>query len=115
MKTGPISTATAPHYAWGNGCDGWHLVRTPTLSILEECMPSGTAERRHKHHLSGQFFYVLSGELTIELEGTDFHLGPQTGLEVKPGKAHQAFNRGIVDARFVVTSQPPSQGDRIDA
>ena len=114
-KTEPISIASAPHYLWGNGCDGWHLMRTPAVSILEERMPPGTAERRHKHQESRQFFYVLSGELTIELEGTDVKLGPQTGLEVGPGKAHQAFNRGSADVRFLVTSQPPSQGDRIDA
>ena len=32
-------------------------------------MPPGTAETRHKHSRVRQFFYVLSGELTLEVKG----------------------------------------------
>jgi hypothetical protein len=35
----PISTGTAPHYAWGAKCDGWHLVRSADLSVIQERMP----------------------------------------------------------------------------
>ena len=37
---------TADHYTWGNNCDGWHLVRTPDLSIIEELMLPDTSETR---------------------------------------------------------------------
>ena len=36
------------------------------------------------------------------------------GVEVSPGQAHQAMNRSGADVRFVVTSQPPSHGDRVE-
>ena len=36
----------APHYRWGDGCDGWHLVRAPQLSVIQERMPPGTQEAR---------------------------------------------------------------------
>jgi mannose-6-phosphate isomerase-like protein (cupin superfamily) len=110
-----ISTESAPHYTWGDGCDGWHLVRGEALSVIEERMPPGTAERRHRHGRSRQFFYVLSGELTLEVEGAERPLTANQGLEVAPGEVHQAFNRGARDVRFLVVSQPPSHGDRIDA
>mgnify|MGYP001602642574 CR=1 FL=1 len=64
----PISTTTAEHYTWGDRCDGWHLVRTTGLSIIEERMPPGTTETRHHHVHAHQFFYVLEGELTLEVE-----------------------------------------------
>jgi mannose-6-phosphate isomerase-like protein (cupin superfamily) len=110
-----ISTESAPHYPWGEGCDGWHLVRTPALSVIEERMPPGTAERRHRHRVARQFFYVLAGELTLEVDGAEHRLGANRGFEVAPGLPHQAFNRGESDVRFLVVSQPPSHGDRLDA
>ena len=109
-----IDTTTAEHYTWGNNCDGWHLVKTPDLSIIEELMPPAAAETRHHHTHARQFFYVLSGSLTIEIEHHDFTLHPGQGIEVAPGQSHQAINRGTSPLRIVVTSQPPSHGDRID-
>ena len=111
----PISRETAEHYSWGEGCDGWHLVRTPELSIIEERMPTGASERRHLHQRANQFFYVLAGELTLEVEGETHTLSCAQGLAIPMRVAHQAFNRGVSDVRFVVTSQPPSHGDRVDA
>ncbi len=109
----PISTANAEHYAWGNNCDGWHLVRTPELSIIEESMPPGASETRHYHVHARQFFYVLEGELTMDVEHEDFVLRAGEGIEIAPGKAHQAMNRSEERTRILVTSQPPSHGDRV--
>ena len=58
-----IDKESAPHYGWGEGCDGWHLVRTPELSVIQERMPPGTSEVRHRHGRARQFFFVLSGRL----------------------------------------------------
>ena len=60
------SRDNAEHYAWGDGCDGWHLVRAASLGVIEERMPSGTAEVRHWHNVTLQFFYVLTGQLDRE-------------------------------------------------
>jgi len=109
------STANAEHYTWGEVCDGWHLVRTPELSIIEEQMPPGAAEARHLHRRARQFFYVLAGELTLEVGGEELHLQPGEGVEIAPETPHQALNRSAGAVRFTVTSQPPSHGDRIPA
>jgi mannose-6-phosphate isomerase-like protein (cupin superfamily) len=110
----PISTTNAEHYLWGDGCDGWYLVRTPELNIIEEKMPPHTSETRHSHIGARQFFYVLEGELTMEVEREEFVLRVGEGIEVAPGKAHQALNRSAESTRFLVTSQPPSHGDRVE-
>jgi mannose-6-phosphate isomerase-like protein (cupin superfamily) len=113
-----VSRQTAEHYKWGgphgDDCDGWHLVRTPNLSIIEELMPPNTSEVRHFHVHSRQFFYVLEGELTLEVERQSFVLQTGEGLEVSPGQPHQVFNRSANRARILVTSQPPSHGDRVN-
>jgi mannose-6-phosphate isomerase-like protein (cupin superfamily) len=113
-----ISTSNAEHYTWPSAigehiCDGWHLHRSETLSVIEERMPPGTAEQRHMHQHTTQFFYALAGELTIELNGEEFHLAPFAGLTVPAQTPHQVFNRGSEDARFLVISQPSSHGDRV--
>jgi mannose-6-phosphate isomerase-like protein (cupin superfamily) len=112
----PISRATADHYRWGGRCDGWHLVRAGgVLSVIEERMPPATSEARHRHEHARQFFYVLSGVLTMEVEGTRHRLAAHTGIELPPGTAHQALNESDADTAFLVVSTPPSHGDRIAA
>jgi mannose-6-phosphate isomerase-like protein (cupin superfamily) len=110
-----VNAASAEHYTWGDGCDGWYLVRTPELHVIEERMPPSTAERAHHHTRARQFFYVLEGELAMVIGGADVPLRTGEGLEIAPGEVHQAVNRGPQPVRFLVTSQPPSHGDRIDA
>ena len=111
-----ISVLNAVHYTWGgpnaDQCDGWHLVKTAALSVIEERMPPGTEERRHRHERARQFFYVLSGELVLDVEGKVILLTAGEGLEIEPGAVHQAINRSAEDLRFLVVSQPPSHGDR---
>ena len=109
----PVDRTSSEHYVWGGTCDGWHLVRATALSVIEERMPPGAQEVRHRHAHARQFFYVLSGTLTLEVEGTRHLIGARTGLELPPGTAHQAINESEFDVEFLVVSTPPSHGDRI--
>ncbi len=110
-----VSTNDAEHYNWGDACDGWHLLKGDDLSVIEERMPPGTAEQRHYHQRSRQFFYVLEGVATLELDGEVHTLRRGEGLHVPPGAAHQMRNDGAFDVRFMVVSAPRSHGDRIAA
>jgi mannose-6-phosphate isomerase-like protein (cupin superfamily) len=110
-----ISKATAEHYIWGADCDGWHLVKTPELSVIHERMPPGSTEVRHVHRVSRQFFFALEGIATIEIAGRLVVLQPQQGVEVPPGVPHQMRNESDAPIEFVVISQPPSHGDRVPA
>jgi mannose-6-phosphate isomerase-like protein (cupin superfamily) len=109
-----ISTENAEHYQWGNGCEGWHLARTEDLSVIQELVPAGCREARHYHKKAEQFFFVLSGTATLEVEGVICQLMPQQGLHIAAGKKHQLRNEGKEPLSFIVTSTPPSHGDRID-
>ena len=112
---GTVSTGNAEHYRWGQGCDGWHLLAGNDLSVIEERMPPGTSELRHRHGHARQFFYVLAGVLTLEVEGATHQLLPGQGLHVPPGAAHQVRNDSDADARMLVISAPRSHGDRMAA
>lgn len=110
--TTPVQTTEENHYSWGDSCDGWHLVRSENLSVIEERMPPGAREQRHFHARSRQFFYVLAGQLTMEVAGEHHRLTPGQGIEIAPGQPHQAMNQSDEDARFLVISQPPGRDDR---
>ncbi len=107
-------TTNAQHYHWGEGCDGWVLAPGPELLAIEEQMPPGTAEQRHLHMEARQFFYVLDGELTMELEGERHVLPARTGIEITPGQRHQARNDSNGPVRFLVVSSPTTRSDRRD-
>jgi mannose-6-phosphate isomerase-like protein (cupin superfamily) len=107
-----IEKLNAEHYYWGQACDGWHLVRTPELSIIQERMPPGTSEVPHYHQQSNQFFYVLTGTLSIEGVDGELTLNANQGVHIKAGEIHQVRNRSTHDTEFLVISNPPSHGDR---
>jgi mannose-6-phosphate isomerase-like protein (cupin superfamily) len=92
IQPGSVSRENAEHYRWGDDCDGWHLVKDGNLSVIEEFIPSGGCEVRHYHQRAQQFFYILSGEVMMEVEGQTTLLGPGTGIRVLPGARHQICN-----------------------
>ncbi len=109
-----VSIDNAEHYQWGEQCDGWHLVKSKSLSVIQERVPSGCSEVRHLHEKSEQFFFVLHGCATLEVNGETFELKQNQGLYVPSNTPHQLSNRAQTDLHFVVTSTPPSHGDRVD-
>ncbi len=111
----PISRTTAEHYVWGQVCDGWHLVRSADVSIIQERVPPGAREVRHYHLHAWQFFFVLAGEAVLEVDGQRYVLTDQMGLEVPPGTPHQMVNESSGDVHFLVITRPPSHGDRVGA
>jgi mannose-6-phosphate isomerase-like protein (cupin superfamily) len=108
-----ISKTNGEHYIWGTNCDGWHLVSQKDLSVIHERMPSGTAEVRHYHKESYQFFFVLSGTATMEVDGKIEILKEFEGVEIPPNTPHQMMNQSDRDVEFLVISTPTSKGDRV--
>lgn len=110
-----VSRNTILPESWGSDCSAWRLLAQPDLAVAEEVMPPGTTEKRHIHHRARQFFYVLSGTLSMEREGgTTVALAPGEGLEMPPNVAHRAHNAGGETVRFLVISAPTTKGDRVD-
>ncbi|ASJ70649.1 cupin domain-containing protein [Granulosicoccus antarcticus] len=110
-----VSKSNSEHYKWGDGCDGWHLVKTHALSVIQERVPSGCEEIRHYHQKSEQFFFVLAGIASLEVNGQENELQAEQGIHIEAGVPHQLRNDQKFDLIFLVTSVPPSHGDRVDA
>ena len=107
------NTNNTEHYAWGDNCDGRHLLKNDKLSVIQEKVPPGCFEVKHYHNFSHQFFYVIKGTATIEIENEIFSLNAFEGIEVKPGQIHQLRNETIDDLEFIVVSSPKSHGDKV--
>ncbi len=105
--------SVANQYRWGDGGEGWRLVRSDGVSVIQEYMPPGTTEVRHAHQHSRQFFFVLAGVLRIEVNDTAFDVTAWTGLEIPPGTVHQVRNDSTAPVDFLGVSAPPSHGDRV--
>jgi len=106
-----INTKNAAHYRWGNGADGWHLLLSEELSVIEESVPPYESEERHYHQHAQQFFYVLSGVAHLEISGEEYELQPGNGIHVPNNTPHQLMNKNSKALRFLVISQPRSHGD----
>lgn len=107
-----VSTENTEHYKWGNGSDGWHLLKSDNLSVIEENVPPNEKEERHYHNESQQFFYVLLGVAHIEISGELFEVHTGNGIHIPAKEPHQLMNKSAEYLKFLVISQPKSHGDR---
>jgi mannose-6-phosphate isomerase-like protein (cupin superfamily) len=108
------SIETAEHYVWGEVCDGWHLVKSPSLSVIQERVPVGASEVKHYHSKARQFFYVLSGVATLEFNHQKISFGMGQGVHVPPEVPHRFINASLEEVVFLVVSTPSTAGDRVN-
>jgi quercetin dioxygenase-like cupin family protein len=100
------STENTEHYKWGDNCDGWHLLKSESLSVIQEKMPPHTSEGLHFHNSAQQFFFILKGTATFEVEGEVFIVSESNGFHILPYQKHRVFNHTNSELRFLVISEP---------
>lgn len=109
-----VSIQNAEHYVWGEVCDGWHLLKRDSMSVIQERVPAGAMEQKHFHTTARQFFYILEGEGTMNFEEQVVLLKKGQGIEIAPHVKHQFMNRSNADVHFLVISVPSTRGDRVN-
>jgi mannose-6-phosphate isomerase-like protein (cupin superfamily) len=108
----PVSIDNAEHYSWGDGCDGWHLLKSSGLSVIQERVPAGKAETLHFHRRAAQFFYILRGAAQLVIDDRVVALQAGQGLHVAANTPHRFENISHAAVEFLVVSAPLSYGDR---
>lgn len=108
------NTDNSEHYIWGENCDGRHLLKSDSLSVIQEKMSPGTKESLHFHSKAQQFFYILKGTATFEVDNELYVVEENNGFHIQASQKHRIFNRTNQDLEFLVISQPKSHGDRIN-
>ena len=109
-----ITKENTEHYKWGNNCDGWHLLKSNTLNVIEEKMPPNTSEKLHCHQIAQQVFYILKGTATFEVNGAFETISENESLHIPPKAIHRVLNNTSSELSFLLVSQPRAQNDRID-
>jgi len=109
-----VSKENAAHYKWGNDCDGWRLKNENNFTVIVESMPAGSAETKHLHQKSDQFFYCLEGHLTIQVKDGNQILFAHEGITIPAGIPHKVRNVSDGKVSFLLVSCPDTQEDRIN-
>jgi quercetin dioxygenase-like cupin family protein len=87
------------------------------FSVWESIVPPGAGTPAHTHTREDEAFYVLSGEVLIDLEGAadPLRLGPGGFLFAPRNRRHAIRNIGTVAARLLVFAIPGAGLERMFA
>jgi len=58
-------------------------------SLAEASLPGGYATERHYHKLSEEFYFILEGTGTMEIDGESRETGPGDAILIPAGAWHQ--------------------------
>lgn len=74
-------------------------------SLAEATLPTGSATDRHYHKLSEEFYFLLEGSGTMEIDGEEKTVGPGDAILIPPGAWHQIT--ATEPLRFLCCCAPP--------
>ncbi|ANH82250.1 cupin [Niabella ginsenosidivorans] len=100
-------------YTWGPGCRA-AVLSADHLSVKQETIPAGSGEQLHYHNRAVQFFYILKGTATFEIDQVSFQLQQREGIEIQAGQKHRICNEHEELLEFIVYSQPSTEKDRVN-
>lgn len=78
-------------------------------SLAEAGVPAGGATARHYHQRSEEFYFLLEGEGTMEIDGEQREVGPGDAVLIPAGAWHQI--QAATDLRFLCCCAPPYSDD----
>jgi mannose-6-phosphate isomerase-like protein (cupin superfamily) len=74
-------------------------------SLAEATIPAGGATQRHWHKDSEEFYFLLEGNGTMEIDGEEREVGPGDGILIPAGAWHQI--RTATGVRMLCCCAPP--------
>ena len=77
------------------------------FSLMERTLPAGGRRPpAHRHTNCSEAYFVLDGTVSVNVEGADLSLGPESFLLVPRGTAHTFGNSSASPARLLVIHAP---------
>lgn len=74
-------------------------------SLAEATIPGGGETERHWHRDSEEFYFMLAGTGTMEIDGEEHEVGVGDAILIPAGAWHQI--RATSDLRFLCCCAPP--------
>jgi mannose-6-phosphate isomerase-like protein (cupin superfamily) len=78
-------------------------------SLAEAVVPVGQPTERHYHKLSEEFYFILEGQGTMEIDGEQLPVGPGDAILIPAGAWHQITAAQTL--RFLCCCAPPYSHD----
>ena len=78
-------------------------------SLAEATVPASTATQRHYHWLSEEFYFILEGRGTMEIDGEHREVKPGDAIVIPPRAWHTITARETL--RFLCCCAPPYSHD----
>ena len=78
-------------------------------SLAEASIPGGRSTDRHYHKKSEEFYFLLEGEGTMEIDGETRSVAPGDAILIPPGAWHQITASTAL--RFLCCCAPPYSHD----
>ena len=90
------------------GYEFQHLFNGETAVVIASNVPAGASAPPHHTHPVDQLYYVVSGEMHVQLGSEGFVAGPDTVVFIPAGTPHHNWNEGDVDEfHFEVLAPAP--------
>lgn len=74
-------------------------------SLAEASIPAGCSTERHYHKLSEEFYFLLEGKGTMEIDGNSRAVGLGEAILIPAGAWHQIT--AVTPLRFLCCCAPP--------
>jgi len=74
-------------------------------SLAEATIPAGGSTARHHHKLSEEFYFILEGSGSMELDGMERSVGPGDAILIPRGAWHQISATSTI--RMLCCCAPP--------
>ena len=80
-------------------------------SLAEATLPPDGSTQRHYHRLSEEFYFILEGGGTMEIDGEARLVGPGDAILIPAGAWHQIRSDKASALRFLCCCAPPYSHD----
>jgi mannose-6-phosphate isomerase-like protein (cupin superfamily) len=80
-------------------------------SLAEATLLNGQQTERHYHKVSEEFYFLLEGHGSMEIDGEICDVGPGDAILIPPGAWHQITGTSVSPLRFLCCCAPPYAHD----
>ena len=91
-----------------------YLMKGPRSNFSIVQFQAGQDFKAHYHNIMEENFYILEGEVDIEVDGVVHHLSQGQMIHIDPTEVHYVINRSNSLVRMVSTLAPFEEVDKIE-
>ena len=100
-------------YRFGNSGPKY-LLRGPRVDFGLVVLQPGEDFQKHYHTIVEENFFVLEGEVDIDVAGNVIHAVQGDLIHTEPPEPHYLVNKGVIPCKMVFVKAPYEPKDKVD-